>query len=521
MLFNSIVFVFGFLPLSLLATYVAGRWRPWAAKLVLLILSLAFYAAWRVQQLPLLLFSIGFNYGLGALMLRARNAGRGRLVQAGLVFGILVDLGMLGWFKYANFLVDNLHVAFGADLTLAKIALPLAISFFTFQKIAYLIDVARGETTAISLLDFSLFAAFYPQLIAGPIVHFGEVVPQIRSRRFGRLISRNLMVGLVMFAIGLCKKTVIADTLAAYADPMFQAAHSGRPLGPAAAWLTAITFTVQLYFDFSGYSDMAIGLGRMLGVKLPLNFHSPLRSPDIIEYWRRWHMTLQRFIVAYIFEPLSLSLTRLAALREIEGWPGFFLSTGAPVLVTFTVVGLWHGAGWSFILFGVAHAVYVLTAQAWREHLARRRRKLRRAKKPISTPGTARIAAGHALTLLAVLLANVMFRARTLGDALHIWRAMVGAVAGVGAPVAAAMHLGTALLLVASGLLIFLAPNTQQILGRFDPAYNWSEWRSANPAPLPWTWKPNAAGLAFAGLVLFLGVVFIQRGQAVFIYFNF
>ena len=219
MLFNSYIFIFGFLPLALVVTYGAGRWRQGAAKVALLLLSLGFYAWWRPAQLPLLLGSIVFNFFVGARIQRAVAANDQTRVNIWLAVGVAADIAFLGWFKYANFIVDNLNLAFGAHIRLAHIALPLAISFFTFQKIAYLIDSARGEARRMSFLDFSLFAAFFPQLIAGPIVHYKEIVPQLRRRLFGRLIWRNLLVGLVIFAIGLFKKTVIADTLSGYANP--------------------------------------------------------------------------------------------------------------------------------------------------------------------------------------------------------------------------------------------------------------------------------------------------------------
>jgi D-alanyl-lipoteichoic acid acyltransferase DltB (MBOAT superfamily) len=522
MLFNSLGFVFVFLPLALAITYSLGRWSQTAAKVALLVLSLVFYAAWRVGQTPLLLFSIGFNFVIGALIQRCARHERPLAVRLLLLLGILVDVALLGWFKYANFLADNLNEAFGAQIVLAHIALPLAISFFTFQKIAYLIDTVRGETDQISLLDFSVFAAFFPQLIAGPIVHFKEVVPQIRSRRFTHLIPRNLLVGLVMFAIGLFKKTVISDTLATFVDPLFGAAHNGAQFTLVTGWVAAISFTCQLYFDFSGYSDMAIGLGRMLGVKLPLNFHSPLRAPDIIEYWRRWHMTLQRFIVPYIFQPLSVPLTRFAAARGLSGWSAFALTVGVPVMVTFTVVGVWHGAGWTFLLFGVIHGLYIFANQAWRERLTQHRRRLRRAGVTPAEPGVGRIAARHAITLMAVVFSNVIFRARTVADAGAIWRGMVG-LNGPDGALATSLHwgLGLPLVLGAAIAVIFLAPNTQQIMGRWDPALNWREWRDVGRPAVSWSWRPSPAGLAFAGAVLFMGVMFIQRGRAVFIYFNF
>jgi alginate O-acetyltransferase complex protein AlgI len=520
MLFNSLPFIFGFLPLALVLTYGLGHWRRDAAKVALLLLSLGFYAVWRWQQLPLLLFSIGFNFILGGLIKRFEAAGRTRSVTVSLIFGIVVDLSLLGWFKYANFVVDNLNAVFDTGIQLHKIALPLAISFFTFQKLAYLIDTARGETRRISLLDFSVFAAFFPQLIAGPIVHFKEIVPQLQTRRFGRLIARNLLVGLVLFAIGLFKKTVIADTLASYATPLFHTAAQGQPLGLIGGWLAALSFTFQIYFDFSGYSDMAIGLGRMFGVKLPLNFHSPLRAPSIIDYWRRWHMTLQRFIVAYIFQPLSLPLTRLAYGSGMSGWLAFAVGIGVPTFVTFVAVGIWHGAGWTFVLFGVMHAIYICANEAWREWQQRLHRQRRRRGFVARPPGKGQILSYHLITLLGVILANVMFKVGYPGDAVSIWSSMAG-LDGPGGAQGSGLDWGLVATLVVSALIVFLTPNSQQIMGRFDPAYNWREWRDVGRAPFSWTWKPNATGLVFAGVVLFFGITFIMRGPAVFIYFNF
>jgi alginate O-acetyltransferase complex protein AlgI len=515
-LFNSFLFIFGFLPFVLVITYATGRWKP-VAKAALTLASLGFYAWWRPVHLPLLLGSIIFNYFVGDRIQRARAAERDGAVRVWLALGLCGDLLLLGWFKYANFVADNVTRLFGADSPLPHIALPLAISFFTFQKIAYLIDSARGEAKKMSFLDFSLFAAFFPQLIAGPIVHYKEVVPQLQKRTFAHLISRNLLVGLVIFAIGLFKKTVIADTLSSYANPMFA---DGTSFTFASGWLAALTFTFQLYFDFSGYSDMAIGLGRMLGVRLPLNFHSPLRASNIADYWRRWHMTLQRFIVAYLFQPLSIPLNRWAAEHGLSRWPAFVAGVGIPAFVTFVAVGIWHGAGWTFVAFGVMHAIYICSNEAWDEWRKQRKRALRKQGKTAPEPGFARTLFFHALTLVAVIYANVMFRAHTVGDAVSVWQGMTWLNgSGFGAP--GLLDGGLAASLGVSVFLIFLMPNTQQIMGRFDPAFNWREWRAVGIPPIRWTWKPNAFGLAFAGVALFLGIMFIQRGKAIFLYFNF
>jgi D-alanyl-lipoteichoic acid acyltransferase DltB (MBOAT superfamily) len=329
------------------------------------------------------------------------------------------------------------------------------------------------------------------------------------------------MVGLVIFAMGLFKKTVIADSLAPFANPIFDATARGQTLDPATAWLAAITFTFQLYFDFSGYSDMAIGLGRMFGVKLPLNFHSPLRAGGIIEYWRRWHMTLQRFILAYIFEPMTLPLSRLSARWNLSTWPDFALSVAVPSIVTFMAVGVWHGAGWTYVLFGVMHAVYICINQFWRRWRAQRRRVLKRQGKAQAEPGALGQLLFHIITLTAVLFGNVMFRAKNVSSALLIWRGMVGLDKGSPTLGHAFTGAGYIAAIAISIFIVFFMPNTQQIMRRFNPAANWAEWKTVAQPAIRWTWRASPAGVLFAGMALFLGVIFIQRGEAVFIYFNF
>lgn len=535
MLFNSFVFIFGFLPASLVAFYVAGRFGRTAASVVLTLSSLGFYAWWRPQDLWLLLFAIGFNYVVGGVIQRARVGGRGFAVRAWLVFGLAVDLGLLGWFKYANFVVDNVNAVTGSEITLHRIVLPLAISFFTFQKIAYLVDSSRGIVRGTGAIEFGLFAAFFPQLLAGPIVHYSEIIPQLRAPAFTRLLTRNLVIGLVVFAIGLFKKTVVADTLGAYADPLFTGV-AGQPYDVVRGWTAAVTYMLQLYFDFSGYSDMAIGTARMFGVKLPLNFHSPLRAASILDYWRRWHMTLQRFLLAYLYQPIALPMNRWAASRGLSGWSVFAAGIGVPTVVTFVIIGAWHGAGWTFVVFGLMHALYVLVNEVWRERRKRANRVRRKAKLAPLAPGRWAVAGYHVVTLVCVAVADVVFRAHSLADAWTITTAMFGFGGDVGDRVGGTALTGTdgflaaaaaslppelAATIVASGLLVALFPNAQQIMARFRPAANYGEWADVNHPPLMWRWRPTLPGLAFAGLVLFAGVMFIQRGQAVFLYFNF
>lgn len=516
MLFNSFIFLAGFLPATLLLFFLAGRWGRRPAGLVLTALSLGFYAWWRADHLPLLLFSILFNCWMGGLIQQARSRGQQGRVQTLLTLGLVVDVGLLAWFKYVDFVVLNLNLALGSDLPLPQIALPLAISFFTFQKVAYLVDSARGDAKPMGYRDFFLFAAFFPQLISGPIVHYKELAPQLQTRWFGRVSGRNLMIGTLIFAIGLFKKTVIADTMAGYSDPFYGEGAASPDL--VTGWLAALCYTFQLYFDFSGYSDMAIGLARLFGVQLPLNFHSPLRAANISDYWRRWHMTLQRFIVAYVFQPLSIPLNRWAARRGLDGWIFFLLGVGVPTLVTFLISGLWHGAGWTFIVWGAMHGIYVTGHEVWREQLRLKRRRLKKQGVAMAEPGRFSLVWAHALTLFCVILGNVMFRATSVGQATDIWAGMLG-MNGVGSP--DALTTGLVAALIACTAIVALAPNTQQIMARYHPAWNWDDWRDSARPVLAWQWQPNAAGIIFAGLVLFTGVMFIQRGAAVFLYFNF
>ncbi len=525
MLFNSFVFIFGFLPVALIAFYAAGRWiGRGAAAVVLSLASLVFYAWWRPQDLPILLFAIVFNYVVGGIIQRARAKDRPVAVKVWLALGLTTDLALLGYYKYANFVVDNVDAVTGQDFTLHHIVLPLAISFFTFQKIAYLVDSARGVVKGTGPVEFGLFASFFPQLLAGPIVHYSEIIPQLRSPLFTRLLTRNLVIGLVIFTIGLAKKTVIADSLAAYANPLFTHVDA-QPWDLVRGWTAAVTYMLQLYMDFSGYSDMAIGLARMFGVKLPLNFHSPLRAASIIDYWRRWHMTLQRFLLAYVYQPIALPMNRWALARGLTGWSAFVACVAVPTLLTFLLSGVWHGAGWTFIIFGLMHAVYVLVNEIWRERRKRLNRTRRKSKLPPVVVGRWDMIFYHALTLFALGFTNVMFRAGSLGDAWTISKAMLGfdglSTSTLDPATVPALPAELAVMLAATIFIVAAFPNTQQIMARYRPAVNFGTWAGVNHPPLMWRWRPTVPGMAFAGIVLFAAVMFIQRGAAVFLYFNF
>ena len=302
MLFNSIMFILLFLPVTFLGYRFLCR-QGWfsIAKIFLIFASLFFYAYWDVSYLPLILFSIVFNYWAGTY-LTGVSADRIRYRKIILFLGILVNLGLLGYFKYTDFVITNINLLFSANFELMNIVLPLAISFFTFQQVAYLVDSYYGKTAHYDFLSYALFVTFFPQLIAGPIVSHDELIPQFKDKTNFIINYKNVYFGILIFLIGLFKKVVVADTFAAYATSGFDVATT---LDFINAWFTSLSYTMQIYFDFSGYCDMAIGIGLLFNIKLPINFNSPYKALDIQDFWRRWHITLSRFLRNYIYIPLG------------------------------------------------------------------------------------------------------------------------------------------------------------------------------------------------------------------------
>ncbi|WP_057884179.1 MBOAT family O-acyltransferase [Tsuneonella troitsensis] len=523
MLFNSAPYLFAFLPLSLVAFYLLAKVSRDAAKIFVIAASLFFYSWISAKFLPLLIGSVVVNYVLGRAIILANggeNFGRAALLRN---VGVLGNLALLVYFKYTNFLIENVNVVTDANIQALNVILPLGISFFTFQRISYLIDCARGEVQDGRFIDFAAVSVFFPQLISGPIILYGETKPQFANSHLGSRAASNLTVGSVIFAIGLFKKTVLADNAGYASDPVFDIIANGGNPGALAAWIAVLAYTVQLYFDFSGYSDMAIGSARMFGIRLPLNFHSPLRANSIIEYWRRWHMTLNRFMVRYFLPALSLKLTRAAVGRRLGDRSTFFASVVLPVFLTFVVIGIWHGASWTYVLFGVLHASFVSINEVWRN--ARKRKRKRLGLKGAHKPAIGEHLFYHVITLLCVLAANIMFRSETVSAALAYYRTLFAFNV---TPASIAPYRPELLLFVAVGWFIILAlPNTQQILRAYRPAVNWNQWRNvALPAVGRFIkWRPNAVGLAACGLVLAASItamiIEMSREPAQFIYFQF
>jgi alginate O-acetyltransferase complex protein AlgI len=401
MLFNSTIFLFGFLPITLALFFALGAVSITVARLWLAAASLFFYAWWNPPYLVLLGISILFNFGVGRLLQdhdRFTGVPSKKLI---LILGLAFNLGFLGYFKYSAFLIENIDAYTGAEYVARHVALPLAISFFTFQKIAYLVDSYLGRVKDRSFINYVLFAAFFPQLIAGPIVHYSEVFPQFRKPETYRFQWTPFTDGLTLFLLGLAKKVVLADEFARYSDAMFNGALAGGMITLVPAWVGALSYTLQLYFDFSGYSDMAIGLARMFNIELPLNFWSPYKSGNIIEFWRRWHMTLSRFLRDYVYIPLG-------------GSRGGEAKRYCNLLLTMLVGGIWHGAGWTFVAWGALHGGALAANHLWQYYVTR----------PLGS--WLYRAAAHLVTLLVVVCGWVIFRSPTMDTAGRVFASMSG-----------------------------------------------------------------------------------------------
>ena len=523
MLFTSDAFLFLFLPASLAGYYLLGRIGRGAAAVWLIVTSFVFYGWWNPAYVGLLAISVTFNYLCGLAIL-SRTA-RPKQQTAVLVVGIAVNLTALFYYKYFFPLLQELQAhGIGATTGIIAVVLPLGISFFTFTQIGYLVDCRQGVAKERGITDYFLFVTFFPHLIAGPILHHAEIMPQFANRETYRLRAENLAVGLTIFVIGLAKKLLFADPLAVPADIGFDHPETLQFLG---AWSALLSYSLQLYFDFSGYSDMAIGVARMFGVRFPLNFNSPYRALCIIEFWQRWHMTLTRYITLYLYNPVVLVVTRrrvangYGITRRATATPGGFAGMIVlPTLFTMGIAGIWHGAGWQFLIFGLLHGLYLTINHAWRVFGPRA------AATPRPLPLTVTIAAVQALlTYLAVLVGQIFFRASSAASALKI----LGAVAGLhGIDATGAdlpdpdIHVGHAQWLHAARLaglfaVIWLLPNTQQLLANFSPTI--TKFNAGSQRV--WRWQPTL-GWAVAIVLLFFAALSTRLGDpARFLYFQF
>lgn len=515
MLFNSFNFLFLFLPLALVLFFVVGRFSGKLARWVLALLSFAFYAYWDLRFLPLLLGSIAVNYVLGAAVATWTSQGRGSAAKLTCAAGIAANLALLGFFKYANFFVDAGRSLGAFEWSLPHIVLPIGISFFTFTQIAYLVDAYAGKVKEYSLGDYALFVSYFPHQIAGPILHHHEMMSQFRTMARPRWSLDDFQVGLSVLGIGLVKKILFADPLADLADPVFSAAQYGGSVQFFEAWCATLAYSLQLYFDFSAYSDMAIGISLMFGIRLPINFDSPYKATSIIDFWQRWHITLSRFLRDYLY--IALGGNRKGHARR-------YLN----LFITMALGGLWHGASWNFLLWGALHGAYLIVNHAWRTLTAGR------FGASGSGAGFGR-AAAWLLTFLAVAIAWVFFRAPTLDSAFHLLSIMFGRE-GIALPssILPAVPPGWGLVVrsdwlgsfpaARGGLLLFslllvclVMPNAQQMFRTHQPALLHGGARLAGSRLV---WRPTAAWAMF--IALGAGVALSRLGNdSQFLYFNF
>lgn len=477
MLFNSYVFILAFLPLTLLGYYLLGKLpeRIPLNKLFLVLASFVFYGYNNPRYVPIIACSILVNYALSQGMLVAKR----KCIRLPLMLlGLSLNLGVLFYFKYHDFFVSNMNSAFGLHFALNNLALPLGISFFTFQQLSYVIDSYRRTVPRYNILDYALFVTFFPQLVAGPIVLHSEIVPQFADPKNRRFNFDNFAPGLYAFALGLFKKVIVADTFGVAVEAGFAAAQT---LNTAEAWFVALGYTLQLYFDFSGYCDVATGVALMFNIKLPLNFNSPYKSLNIREFWQRWHMTLSRFLTNYIYFPLGGS--RRGTVR-----------TCINLMIVFLASGLWHGAGWLFLLWGLLHGLASVLYRLFRKQYDALHPALQ-----------------WLLTFGFVVVAWVFFRATSLSDAMAILKSMV------------MMNFGPLRSEITSA---FALP------GGFHPGYNalyMLIWYAAslfaclgmrNTYEKTMAFRPTLAN-AFSTVILILYCVLSLSGVSVFLYFNF
>jgi alginate O-acetyltransferase complex protein AlgI len=494
--------------LIVLAVYsLATRRNERAGQPLLIAASLVFYGYWIPAYLLILIASILVNHVLARCIMHKVER-RGLLVA----LGIALNLALIGYYKYAGFLVESLSWVLRSRLPVPDIVLPIGISFFTFQQISLLVDAYKGHVRRLPFWDHVFFISFFPQLIAGPIVRQNDLFPQLRSKTSWRLRADHVAVGVALFSVGLFKKAFLIDPVVPKIDLLFLAADYGSAMGFVDAWTAAIGYGFQIYFDFSAYSDMAIGLGFIFGIRLPINFFSPYKASSARAFWRRWHITLSRFLRDYLFIPLGGSRMGLAR-------------TASALLVTMSLGGLWHGASWTFVAWGLLHGLYLSINHAWRALVASRLAGTRERIRAAPILSLALRGVSVAITFLAVTFAWAFFRSRDFDSAFRLAKGMLGLTGWMerGDTTTDVAYIVPLYILICWGL-----PNTMQIFARSHAALRIREY-TGDAAGLGGTARLSFARLSFAPsrawavttAVVFVAAWFALANLNPFIYFQF
>ena len=514
MLFNSHEFIFLFLPLVLIIFYLFRKLKLASSAFIFLAFaSLYFYAYWKVEYLILIVVSILTNYFIARNLYLSKTPGNRHLF---LIFGVSFNLVLLCYYKYTGFFLASINSVRETKFPVFQVILPIGISFFTFQQIAFLVDVYKRVAEPYSLVNYVLFVTFFPQLIAGPIVHHAQMMPQFERPLVG--ISKNLSIGVSIFIIGLLKKVVIADSLSVYARALFDGDISPSGLDTLSAWTGVLAYTFQLYFDFSGYSDMAIGLARIFGIVLPENFYSPYKAGSIVEFWRRWHITLSTFLKDYLYIPLG-------------GNKNGTLLRYRNLLITMVIGGLWHGAGWGFVVWGGLHGVYLVINHLWHK------------TELCSTIKNILLwrLLSWLLTFTAVVIGWVFFRSDSISGAVLILNAMfdfsqltisdgdldkylvfqwppildINSIWDL--PKLNSLKIGSWILIMSTGVIALLLPNTQQIFAKYNPVIELFENRKISLL----TWTPNLRWSILITSAFVLSLLMMAENSSEFLYFQF
>lgn len=483
MVFNSFSFLLMFLPVTLLGFYFfARRGRQWAAGW-LVMASLFFYGSWDLRYIPILLASIFINYWTCTRILSAHETHRKKWLTASIVF----NLTLLGFFKYANFFITSVNQISSVDLPVLHIILPLGISFFTFTQISLLVDAYHRKIKDVDFLHYLLFTSYFPYIIAGPILHHQEMMPQFSDPAHYQVKADNFAIGVSLFVFGLGKKLLIADNLASAIQPVF----AGGDPQFFQAWLGMIAYTMQLYFDFSGYSDMAVGVSRLMGFHIPINFHSPYKATSVSDFWQRWHISLSRFLRNYLYIPLGGN--REGQLKRYRN-----------LILTMLLGGLWHGANWTFVIWGGLHGLYLCVQHGWQHMMEKHQRP----------PSALTDVLGRILTFIAVVVAWCFFRSPDVGSAFSVLAGMIG-YNGVSA-VTEIDSLGYCMLVI-STFVAFFMPNTNELF-LFSDKERKTKLRS--PSIVTLHWSPRVLWGLAVGCIFALCILSIERTND-FIYAQF